>query len=141
VVPSHSVTNGLSCIRWSGHSGQETLLEIAGATTSRAEARHRQVDDRDSEYQLELTLRPEQARLDAIVAGAERGRYCLLTGEKGTGKSSMLLEAMRKVDGEGISMFEAHADLEVFRVRLGKALELRVSRRLYRRVVLNTRAP
>jgi hypothetical protein len=35
----------------------------------------------------------------------------------------MLLEAMRKVDGEGISMFEAHADLEVFRVRLGKALD------------------
>ena len=35
----------------------------------------------------------------------------------------MLLEAMQKVDGEGISMFEAHADLEIFRVRLGKALD------------------
>jgi len=46
----------------------------------------------------------------------------LLIGEKGTGKSSTLLDAIRKVDGEGISIFEAHADLEVFRVSLGKAL-------------------
>jgi vacuolar-type H+-ATPase subunit E/Vma4 len=35
----------------------------------------------------------------------------------------MLLDAMQKVDGEGCSMFEAHADLEIFRVRLGKALD------------------
>jgi len=32
----------------------------------------------------------------------------------------MLIEAMQKVDGEGISMFEAHADVEIFRIRLGK---------------------
>ena len=57
------------------------------------------------------------------MAGVERGRYYLLIGEKITGKSSILLEAMRKVDGEGVSMFEAHADLEVFRVRSGKALD------------------
>jgi hypothetical protein len=101
----------------------DPALEIAGSTTSGAEAWHGQVDHQDSEHQLESALRPEQARLDAIVTGAERGRYYLLIGEKGTGKSSMLLEAMRKVDGEGISMFEAHADLEVFRVRLGKALD------------------
>ena len=30
---------------------------------------------------------------------------------------------MQKVDGEGISVFEAHADLEIFRIRLGKALD------------------
>src|SRR5277367_3720765 len=35
----------------------------------------------------------------------------------------MLLEAMRKIDGEGISMFEAHAHTEIFRIRLGKALD------------------
>jgi hypothetical protein len=106
----------------------DPALEIAGPTASGpvipgAEAQHEHVDERDSEHQLEGPLGPEQARLDAIVTGAERGRYYLLIGEKGTGKSSMLLEAMRKVDGEGISMFEAHADLEVFRVRLGKALD------------------
>ena len=68
-------------------------------------------------------LRPEQDKIDAIVDGTNKGKYHLIIGEKGTGKSSMLLEAMRKVDGEGISMFEAHADLEIFRIRLGKALD------------------
>lgn len=66
--------------------------------------------------------REEQAKIDRIVSGHDYGHYHLLIGEKGTGKSSMLLEAMQKIDGEGISMFEAHADLEIFRVRLGKAL-------------------
>lgn len=67
--------------------------------------------------------RNEQSRIDAIVNGTERGHYYLIIGEKGTGKSSMLLDAMDKVDGEGISMFDAHADLEIFRIRLGKALD------------------
>jgi len=67
--------------------------------------------------------REEQGKIDAIINGTDRGHYHLLIGEKGTGKSSMLLDAMRKIDGEGVSMFEAHADLEIFRVRLGKALD------------------
>ena len=65
----------------------------------------------------------EQTKIDHIVDGTDQGHYHLLIGEKGTGKSSMLLDAMQKVDGEGISMFEAHADLEIFRIRLGKALD------------------
>lgn len=67
--------------------------------------------------------RPEQDIVDDIVAGKEVGHYHLFIGEKGTGKSSMLLEAMRKIDGDGVAMFEAHADLEIFRIRLGKALD------------------
>ena len=67
--------------------------------------------------------RPEQDRVDQIVSGRAGGHYHLIVGEKGSGKSSMLLEAMRKIDGDGISMFEAHPDLEVFRLRLGKALD------------------
>lgn len=66
--------------------------------------------------------RPEQAKIDAIISGESKGRYYLIVGEKGTGKSSMILEAMRKTDGEGVSMFEAHADLEITRIRLGKSL-------------------
>ena len=65
----------------------------------------------------------EQTKIDAIINGTDHGHYHLLIGEKGTGKSSMLLHAMQKVDGEGCSMFEAHADLEIFRIRLGKALD------------------
>ncbi|KAF9870703.1 hypothetical protein CkaCkLH20_11805 [Colletotrichum karsti] len=67
--------------------------------------------------------RPEQARIDKIVNGSEVGHYFLILGEKGTGKSSMLIEAMRKIDGDGVAMFEAHADLEIVRIRLGKALD------------------
>lgn len=61
--------------------------------------------------------------LDAIVNGETKGQYYLLIGEKGTGKSSMLIDSMAKIDGEGVAMFDAHADLEIFRVRLGKALD------------------
>jgi hypothetical protein len=68
-------------------------------------------------------LRGEQARVDEIVGGHEVGHYHLIIGEKGTGKSSMLLEAMRKIEGDGVAMFEAHADLEIVRIRLGKALD------------------
>jgi len=68
-------------------------------------------------------LRPEQEIVDGIVNGKATQHYYLLIGEKGTGKSSMLIEAMRKYDGEGVAMFDAHADLEIFRVRLGKALD------------------
>ncbi|KAL1857943.1 hypothetical protein Plec18167_001653 [Paecilomyces lecythidis] len=68
-------------------------------------------------------LRDEQSRIDDIVAGKEGGRYFLIIGEKGTGKASMLLEGMRKVNGDAIAVIEAHADLEIFRIRLGKALD------------------
>jgi hypothetical protein len=34
----------------------------------------------------------------------------------------MQLEAMAQNDAEGVAMFDAHADLEIFRIRLGKAL-------------------
>lgn len=77
-------------------------------------------DEADSEHWIQ---RPEQAKINAILNAEDKGHYFLLIGEKGTGKSSMLLEAMRQIDGEGISMFEAHADLEIFRIRLGKALD------------------
>ena len=34
----------------------------------------------------------------------------------------MLYDAMAKIHAEGVSICEAHPDLEVFRLRLGKAL-------------------
>ncbi|KAI5922999.1 hypothetical protein F4810DRAFT_701438 [Camillea tinctor] len=67
--------------------------------------------------------RDEQSRIDRIIDGTERGHYFLLMGEKGCGKSSMLLEAMRQTNGNDCAMFEAHSDPEIFRARLGKALD------------------
>ncbi|KAI9150139.1 hypothetical protein HJFPF1_09894 [Paramyrothecium foliicola] len=66
--------------------------------------------------------RSEQPLIDGIVDGSQQGFYYLITGEKGTGKTSMILNAMRRIHGEGIAMLEASGDLEVFRLRLGKAL-------------------
>lgn len=67
--------------------------------------------------------RDEQEKLDRIISGETRGHYYLIIGEKGTGKTSMILEAMRKTNGDNVSMFDAHGDLEIFRMRLGKALD------------------
>jgi hypothetical protein len=67
--------------------------------------------------------RDEQEVVNDIVNGKSRGRYHLIIGERGTGKRALLLEAMRSVNGDGIAMLEAHNDLEVFRTRLGKAID------------------
>ncbi|EXF82487.1 hypothetical protein CFIO01_05210 [Colletotrichum fioriniae PJ7] len=75
------------------------------------------------EGENEWIPRAEQEHIDGIIDGTIRGQYHLITGEKGTGKSSMILKAMRRVNGSGIAMLEAHSDLEVFRLRLGKALD------------------
>lgn len=67
--------------------------------------------------------RPEQKLLDDIISGNITGRYFLLTGEKGCGKKSMVLNSMDKVNGVNCAFIDAHSDPEVFRIRLGKALK------------------
>lgn len=65
-----------------------------------------------------------QHQIDEIIGGGVSGHYYLLVGEKGTGKTSMLLRAMHASKrGEYCSMMEAHADPEIFRLRLGKCLD------------------
>ncbi|KAK7700418.1 hypothetical protein SLS64_011026 [Diaporthe eres] len=103
----------------------DPVLEMAalgkGITKGHAPSNvHRNGDDVDKDHWVQ---RPEQAKVDAIVSGLDYGHYHLFMGDKGTGKSSMLIEAMRKIDGDGVAMFEAHSDLEIFRIRLGKALD------------------
>lgn len=91
----------------------DPALEVAGVEAGK----HRV---RNLEHWI---VRDEQERVDRIIAGETRGQYYLMIGEKGTGKTSMILEAMRKNNGDGVSMFEAHGDLEIFRIRLGKSLD------------------
>ncbi|KAJ5953206.1 hypothetical protein N7454_000102 [Penicillium verhagenii] len=91
----------------------DPALEVAGVGPGQHEYFHEE----------HWISRDEQPRIDDIVAGKKAGHYYLMVGEKGTGKTSMLLEAMRKINGAGVAIFEAHADLEIFRVRLGKALD------------------
>lgn len=91
----------------------DPALEIAGVESGK----------HTTNAQEHWVARDGQTKMDNIIAGRDRGHYYLIIGEKGTGKTSMILESMRKINGEGVAMFEAHADLEIFRIRLGKALD------------------
>ena len=66
--------------------------------------------------------RPQQRLLTSILEGSVVGRYFLVTGEKGCGKSSMILNSMKNVDSFNCAFLDAHSDPEIFRIRLGKAL-------------------
>ncbi|KAM3073931.1 hypothetical protein ACMFMG_008547 [Clarireedia jacksonii] len=97
----------------------DPVLELAGSMKQMPKTKKHGENEGEDEHWI---FRAEQQHIDDIVNGTDHGHYHLFIGEKGTGKSSMLLDAMHKIDGEGCSMFEAHADPEIFRVRLGKAL-------------------
>ncbi|KAL1600699.1 hypothetical protein SLS60_007087 [Paraconiothyrium brasiliense] len=102
----------------------DPVLELAASGKEVPHAPHKDTPGITDEGEHNRWIpREEQARIDRIMRGEEKGRYHLLIGEKGTGKSSMLIEAMSKIDGEGVAMLEAHADPEIFRIRLGRALD------------------
>lgn len=100
----------------------DPVLDLA-ATSKQGTATGGTVLLDEDKHREHWVLREEQELIDAIVSGRIRGQYHLLVGEKGTGKSSMLIDAMAKINGEGCAMFDAHADPEIFRIRLGKALD------------------
>lgn len=50
--------------------------------------------------------RKEQPKIDSILRGEEAGSYFLMVGPKGTGKGTMILDAMRAVDAEGAGFCE-----------------------------------
>lgn len=96
------------------------LLAIHNKTNRRSDSLVEQIDGEDlSEHWV---TRPQQKLLDDIISGKIRGRYFLLVGEKGTGKTTLIMEAMKKIQGSNVAIFDAHADPEIFRIRLGKAL-------------------
>ncbi|RKP33061.1 hypothetical protein METBISCDRAFT_29307 [Metschnikowia bicuspidata] len=97
------------------------LLAINNKTTRRSDSPSGKSDGEDlSEHWV---TRPQQKLLDDIISGKIRGQYFLLMGEKGTGKNTLIMEAIKKVDGNNVAIFDAHADPEIFRIRLGKALD------------------
>ncbi|KAM9917364.1 hypothetical protein OXX80_013292, partial [Metschnikowia pulcherrima] len=94
-------------------------LAIHNKTNKRSDAESEFIDEDLAKFWVE---RPQQKLLDDIVSGKIKGRYYLVVGEKGTGKTTLIMEAMKKTDGSNVAIFDAHADPEIFRIRLGKAL-------------------
>jgi hypothetical protein len=116
--------------------GYDPALELAVHGKKSLENRNRTdaIDGID-----EHLRRKEQDIVDRIIHGAEVGHYFMILGCKvtafpslslfvnlifvqGTGKTTMILGAMQANQADGVAMCDAHPDLEVFRLRLGKAL-------------------
>ncbi|RIB22207.1 hypothetical protein C2G38_2014459 [Gigaspora rosea] len=61
--------------------------------------------------------------IDKAIGGRAPGKYLLLVGERGTGKTNLILNAIAKINQYGVVLAEAHSDSEIFKIRLGKALK------------------
>ena len=66
--------------------------------------------------------REEYQKIFNVIAGDTKGKYYLLVGENGTGKTQLVLRAMDNVNHYGVVFCEAHSDPEIFKARLGRAL-------------------
>ncbi|KAK7691757.1 hypothetical protein QCA50_005158 [Cerrena zonata] len=103
-------------------AGYDPALELASHGKHRDPTIPEELDwDMDGPWTQHLR-RKEQDAVDQIVHGAETGHYFMLLGPKGTGKTTMIFDAMQQCQAEGVAICDAHPDLEVFRLRLGKAL-------------------
>ncbi|KAG1716489.1 hypothetical protein ID866_693 [Astraeus odoratus] len=111
--------NVLDKIERAFDAGYDPILELANFGE---ELRLSQDADDDEQPWQEHLRRKEQDLIDEIIHGQTRGHYYFLIGPKGGGKSTMMLDAMREIHADGVSFLDAHPDLEVFRLRLGKAL-------------------
>jgi hypothetical protein len=102
--------------------GMHVISKMSGAFDKGDDAFEITMHKRTTAREGDWIERPQQELLDAIIRGDLIGRYFLVTGEKGCGKSSMILNSMKRVDSFNCSFIDAHSDPEIFRIRLGKAL-------------------
>lgn len=121
-------------------AGYDPALELSKQHTRRPS------DDFDDEFPEDVgpwtseLRRKEQGFVDDVIQGREPGHYFMLLGpkvrilvnlqfvglwlilSKGSGKGTLIFQSMTDCQAEGVSLCDAHPDLEVFRLRLGKAL-------------------
>ncbi|CAG8481840.1 7748_t:CDS:2 [Racocetra fulgida] len=67
--------------------------------------------------------RNEYQTISDAIKGNVRGKYFLLVGERGTGKTQLIFHAMKENNQKDVVFAEAHSDSEIFKCRLGKALQ------------------
>ncbi|KIY50264.1 hypothetical protein FISHEDRAFT_39627 [Fistulina hepatica ATCC 64428] len=118
--------NVLDKIELAFAGGYDPALELATRSSKHHEVYDRGVHGLDSGFDPEVPWtqylrRKEQDLIDRIVHGHEESHYWVLLGPK-VCKGTMIFDAMAACQAEGVSMCDAHPDLEVFRLKLGKAL-------------------
>jgi len=111
--------------------GYDPVLELDRATHSNRFHTAREDSEAEGELHDAHLRRSEQGLVDRIIDGKEVGHYYLLLGAKGVGKSSMIIDAMRKNQADGVAVMEAHEDPEIFRLRLGKCLNFEFNEDYY----------
>ncbi|PWN97081.1 hypothetical protein FA09DRAFT_299005 [Tilletiopsis washingtonensis] len=75
-----------------------------------------------------LPLRDEEALVRRIVEGKEPGRYFLILGSKGSGKTSTLIDAMARNQAEGCAFFDAHQTPEIVVDRFSESINYSMNR-------------
>ncbi|KAJ7244139.1 hypothetical protein B0H12DRAFT_1203639 [Mycena haematopus] len=119
--------NSLAKIEDAFSAGYDPALELATyqqrTKPPEDELENHPIDELEGDGpRTQLLRRKEQDRIDAIVQGREPGHYFVLLGPKGSGKGTMIFDAMAACEADGVAMLDAHPDLEVFRLKLGKAI-------------------
>ncbi|KAJ3936992.1 MAG: hypothetical protein NXY57DRAFT_983294 [Lentinula lateritia] len=114
--------NVLDKIELAFEPGYDPALEVARHYDTTHKDAALGLEDPDSVPWTEHLRRREQDRIDRMVKGEEVGHYYVLLGPKGSGKGTMIYDSMSAIKADGVAMCDAHPDLEVFRLRLGKAL-------------------
>lgn len=105
--------------------GYDPALEVASHAYSRPHNKKRSPEGTDGEADDQPSKhidRPGKKKIKSIINGEEVGHYYVILGPKGVGKGTMIFDCMHEIKADGVSICEAHPDLEVFRLRLGKAL-------------------
>ncbi|KAJ7039044.1 hypothetical protein C8F04DRAFT_1086923 [Mycena alexandri] len=120
---------GVAYVRWYKYNvlrkienafaaGYDPALELATYQNKPPKSQQQKEDsvadlefDEDGPW-TEHLRRKEQDWIDAIVKGEEPGHYFVLLGPKGSGKGTMIFDAMTAIEADG----------KVFRLKLGKAI-------------------
>ncbi|QRV84110.1 hypothetical protein RhiJN_12126 [Ceratobasidium sp. AG-Ba] len=119
--------NVLNKIEVAFEPGYDPTLALADLRIGRRRRGMDAYGERNYPQSTQNMERVEQKTIDSIMKGEEAGHYFLLLGPKGAGKATLIIDAMRNINADGVAMCDAHPDLEVFRIlcqrlRLGKAL-------------------
>ncbi|KAJ2922672.1 hypothetical protein H1R20_g14415, partial [Candolleomyces eurysporus] len=117
--------NVLDKIELAFEAGYDPALELVRFSTSTmvaSEDSDEFEEDEPLSTWTEHLRRKEQDVIDRIIEGEEPGYYFMFLGPKGCGKGTMIFNSMAAIQADGVTLCEAHPDLEVFRLRLGKVL-------------------